>query len=110
MEGCWAFDIDGHLLAPDGEIVGQRKGDYRLEVGKAHEKRSRHVNDFLRILNAHDKLVEACQAVLLFHRGAAWDYKAKVKWSKLVGPDNEATTKGMCDNIHAALAEAEKTT
>ena len=87
----------------DGHMV--KLGGRRLCVA---DKRTDAKEITLRY-NAHEKREAALKAVLLFHSGVPWDYKAKIEWSKLVGPDNEATTKGMCDNIRAALAEAEPT-
>ena len=75
-------------------------------VGKFETRRGDRAELLVKRANLHDEFVDACKAVLLFHSGVPWDYKAKAEWSKLVGPDNEATTRGLCDSIRDVLAQA----
>ncbi len=49
-------------------------------------------------------LVDALEAVLLFHAGGPWDGASAQRWRDLTGGDN-ASTKGLCDVVRAALAK-----
>lgn len=53
-----------------------------------------------------DKLIRACKATLLFHRGGAWTPEVRVEWQLLTNKA-EATTKSLCDFIREVLDEQE---
>lgn len=46
----------------------------------------------------------ALEAVLLFHEGGEWDASRRAAWTLLTGQE-EATTKGLCNTVRAALAQ-----
>lgn len=51
------------------------------------------------------RLLQACEAVLLFHGGGPWDDERAKKWQRLVGHD-DCTTKALCDFVRVAVFEA----
>jgi hypothetical protein len=50
------------------------------------------------------RLVEALEAVLLFHSGTPWDSEKRLQWSNIVG-HSDATTKALCNFIRSRLDE-----
>jgi len=50
-------------------------------------------------------LLEALEAVLMFHAGGQWDADKRNRWQVLTGHE-EATTKVLCDFVRAALTGA----
>lgn len=54
-------------------------------------------------------LLNACRAVLLFHRGGEWTAEDRTLWHAITECE-EATTKVLCDTVRAAVARAEKAT
>ena len=50
------------------------------------------------------KLLDACNAVLMFYRAGQWTRDDGIAWKKLVGAD-EATTKVLCDFVRAAIGD-----
>lgn len=50
-------------------------------------------------------LLQACEAVLLFHGGGPWDDDRRRKWERLMGHD-DCTTKALCDFVRVAVFKA----
>lgn len=64
--------------------------------------------DFRQLQKINVDLLDACKATLLFHRGLEdWNTDGAPTWAKLTG-GREATTKGLCDCIRAAIDQAEE--
>ena len=53
------------------------------------------------------KLIEALEAVLMFHSGEQWDSDRRLQWNNLT-ECADATTKGLCDFIRRRLAASDK--
>ena len=68
----------------------QRQNAQLVEVYRMLERRA-------------ERMEKALQAVLLFHGGDEWNDAVRNRWVELVGKDREATTKGLCDCVRAAL-------
>jgi hypothetical protein len=69
------------------------------------EGRNANAELIVRAVNAHDGLVAACQATLMFHSALVWDDDACKRWLALTGSP-EATTRPLCDFVRAALSAA----
>lgn len=54
------------------------------------------------LIAAAPALRDACEAVLMFHSGGAWDAARAEEWLALTG-SNEATTKALCDFVRKAV-------
>lgn len=61
-----------------------------------------------RLIAAAPDLLAVARALLMFHSGGNWDWKAKEEWNRLVGDGTpiEATTRVLCDFARAAIAKA----
>ena len=55
------------------------------------------------LMAERDALREACELVLLFHSGGAWDGMKVARWSGITD-HKECTTKVMCDHIRKVLS------
>lgn len=51
---------------------------------------------------------DACEATLLFHRGAPWTADDMLHWRDLVGQEFDPHTAGLCGAIRKALAHPEE--
>lgn len=51
-------------------------------------------------------LMEALEAVLIFHSDSFWSDDKHKRWKEITGKD-EATTKILCDKVRQAIAKAE---
>jgi hypothetical protein len=84
----FVYDADGNIFA----------------MGFGHNEQANAVL-IVRAVNSHDALVEALEAVLLFHDGAEWDSEKRCAWYNRT-QSVEATTKALCDTARAAIKAA----
>lgn len=84
-----------------------------LTNGRMHENPWGLNRDDLNAINAaicgmpNPRLIQAIEAVLMFHSGEPWDSAKSCQWSYLT-QNRDATTKGLCDFLRETLGTQDR--
>lgn len=81
-------------IGPDPGAVALVHADTELDE---------HASANERLVQAAPKLLAACQAVLLYHKGGIWSEEDGARWFELTG-QTECNSKTLCDTLRERIA------
>lgn len=99
--GYWHFEND-NLISPSGETVGKRKGENLYLTDGVGDLST--ASDILRILNAHNDLVAACETA----QGYLRLFRVSVRSADIEITTIDAVETVLDDTLEAALAAAKE--